>query len=266
MKEFKNIESKIGNIFSKENINNNNVYKSERMGSKEKIIIKKKEIAPKHKANSSNQLPKIKKKQIKKENEEENIFALVGSDNEEEEIGRGEKLKEETIQKGIVIDPKIKVVTKGPTPKSNEINQLKPKEKKNYILENKTKVTQNEIPSKVAKKEEIETAIHKDFGKTPDYLQKYKQEAEEKKLNEKRKLEEAKYPKGTRLLPEDERVQTLNSLLDSRKEIQNLIEKMPITMRSKAVQNRKDELENKLAELDEAIIKFSKKQVFIKSD
>jgi hypothetical protein len=34
------------------------------------------------------------------------------------------------------------------------------------------------------KNEGPETIVHKNFGKTPDYLKKYKQEAENKKENE----------------------------------------------------------------------------------
>jgi hypothetical protein len=70
---------------------------------------------------------------------------------------------------------------KGPTPKSNEINNLNPKNNKNHILENKLKVTQNEVPIKAVKKEDPQQAIHKDFGKTPDYLLKYKADAEKQK-------------------------------------------------------------------------------------
>ena len=42
-------------------------------------------------------------------------------------------------------------------------------------------MTQNDVPIKVIKKEEAESAIHRNFGKTPDYLLKYKQDAEDKK-------------------------------------------------------------------------------------
>jgi hypothetical protein len=58
---------------------------------------------------------------------------------------------------------------------------LAPKIHKDHILENKNKIAQNEVPIKVIKKEESDPAIHKNFGKTPDYLVKYKQEAEMKK-------------------------------------------------------------------------------------
>lgn len=46
----------------------------------------------------------------------------------------------------------------------------------------------------------------------------------------------------------------------------NLLEKMPISMRTMAIQNRKMELEKKLSEIEDAIKMFSRKQVFIKND
>jgi hypothetical protein len=45
-----------------------------------------------------------------------------------------------------------------------------------------------------------------------------------------------------------------------------LLEKMPISMKTLSIQNRKTELENKLSEIEDAIKKFSRKQVFIKVD
>ena len=88
------------------------------------------------------------------------------------------------------------------------------------------------------------------------------------KINKKRKklAEEQKYPKGTRLLSEDERVQTLSSLENTRKELVNMLEKFPITMKTMSIQNKKAEMEKKLTEIEEAIKTFSKKQVFIKDD
>jgi hypothetical protein len=45
-----------------------------------------------------------------------------------------------------------------------------------------------------------------------------------------------------------------------------LLEKMPISMRTMTLQNRKTELENKMNEIETAIKTFSRKQVFIKID
>jgi hypothetical protein len=68
------------------------------------------------------------------------------------------------------------------------------------------------------------------------------------------------------LLSEDERLETLNQLLESRKEVITLLERMPISLKTMSLQNRKMELERKLDELDDAIRTFSRKQVFIKVD
>lgn len=65
----------------------------------------------------------------------------------------------------------------GTTPVAIESNH----NNKNFIQENKNKVINKEIPKKSTKKEDLDTAIHKNYGKTPEYLQKYKQDAEDKK-------------------------------------------------------------------------------------
>ena len=44
----------------------------------------------------------------------------------------------------------------------------------------------------------------------------------------------------------------------------NLIEKMPISMRTMAAQNKKQEMEKKLNEIEDGIKTFSRKQVFVK--
>ena len=59
---------------------------------------------------------------------------------------------------------------------------------------------------------------------------------------------------------------TLNKLLDSKKEIENLVTKLPITMSSQAVRNKQEELYKKLDEIEKAISTFSRKKVFVKVD
>lgn len=67
-------------------------------------------------------------------------------------------------------------------------------------------------------------------------------------------------------MKEEERVATLKSLFESKTTITNIVERMPITNRSLSVKKRKEELEKKLDEIDNAIIMFSKKRVFVKCD
>ena len=153
-----------------------------------------------------------------------------------------------------------------PTPTIKDAPLILPKIQKNYLLENKKLISEHKIQQKYKPKAEQSQAKHKDYGKTPEYLEKYKKEAEIKKELIRKYKEEQKYPKGTKLLTEEERLTTLNGLINTKKDIQNQIEKMPITTRTKAVQYKKEELEHKMDEIDRAIEMFSKKQVFVKME
>jgi hypothetical protein len=151
-------------------------------------------------------------------------------------------------------------VHKGPTPTVNDAPIILPKIHRNYIRENRQLVMDNKITNKNKFVEEKNDAKHKDYGKVPDYIKKYELEREIKKQEA-----ASKYPKGTKLLSEEERINTLNGLINSKKEMTNLLEKMPITTRTLAMQNKKEELIKKIEEVEKAIDMFSKKQVFIKA-
>lgn len=154
---------------------------------------------------------------------------------------------------------------KPPIPGVDETPLILPKIYKNYVKENIQLVTDNKIPKKVY---EDNSALpenkHKNFGKVPDYIKRYELEREIKEQEMLKRKEEMKYPKGTRLLSEEERVETLNSLIKAQQEMTDLLEKMPITNRTLSIQKRKDELIKKLTEIDKAIDMFSKKRVFVK--
>ncbi len=173
------------------------------------------------------------------------------------------KGKIENIKKAKSLE-KNKQIIKGPTPKATELNSLLPKKVVNHIAENKN-LDKVQTRTKEIKKEE-EPFDHKHYGKIPDYISKFKQEAEDKKEAEKKQAEESKYPKGTRLISEEERIEMLDNLSKTKKEIESALFKLPITLRTLSMQNKKAELENKLNELDQAIDQFSKKKVFIKAD
>lgn len=84
--------------------------------------------------------------------------------------------------------------------------------------------------------------------------------SKEKKEQEKLK---AKMPVGTRLMSEEERVQTLEELRKNRAAVNDMLMSMPLSMRTDALKNKKKELENKLSELEKAIGNFSRKVVYI---
>ena len=149
---------------------------------------------------------------------------------------------------------------------SNDTKLILPKIQKNYIRENRQLIIDHKIPLKHKQNEEPKkkNSKHKDYGKVPEYIKKYELEREIKKEEIKRQEEAAKYPKGTKLLSEEERISTLNGLIENKKEITNQLEKMPITTRTNSIRIRKEELCKKLEEIEKAIDMFSRKQVFIK--
>ena len=96
-------------------------------------------------------------------------------------------------------------------------------------------------------------------GKVPKYLQKFKDEA---RIKEDARLEakaQKNRPAGTRLMPEEERVATLETLNKSRKDITKILCQMPISMRTQSLVKQKTDLEAKLLELDKAVETFSRK-------
>jgi len=157
-----------------------------------------------------------------------------------------------------------KAQLKANTPNINEKGVILEKTNKNYVEENKQMVINGQIQKKIKTNKSAQNPYHKDFGKTPRYIQNMKIEAEKQKEMDLLKKEEQKYPKGTRLLSEEERVFTLNKLIESKKDIENLLSKLPITMASQAVRNKHEELCRKLDEIDNAITTFSRKKVFVK--
>ena len=154
---------------------------------------------------------------------------------------------------------------KPPIPSIDDAPLILPKIYKNYVKENIQLIVDNKIPQKkFVDNSDIPENKHKNFGKVPEYIKKFEMEREFERQEQIRRREEMKYPKGTRLLSEDERVKTLNSLIQTQKELTLILEKMPITNRSVNTQKKKEEIIKKLTELDKAIETFSKKKVFVK--
>ena len=159
-----------------------------------------------------------------------------------------------------------KAQLKEATPSSKDLGMILPKTPRNYIKENKNLIHEQKVPNKVKPEKQIENPYHKSYGKTPLYIKNMRIEAEIRKEIAQQKKIESKYPKGTRLLSEEERQKTLSGLYESQKEIMDLIEKLPISMGTRASKAKKDELYRKLDEIEEAIKTFSRDQVFVKID
>ena len=75
--------------------------------------------------------------------------------------------------------------------------------------------------------------------------------------------ERQKIPPGTRLMPEEERLETLRDLQESHKEINTALEKLPIISKTLAMEKHKKALEEKMHRVSRAIETFSKKTVYV---
>ncbi len=97
-------------------------------------------------------------------------------------------------------------------------------------------------------------------------MQNIKKERENEEAKVKAALADKDCPEGCMRMPEDERVQTLADLKNNMSEITNMLEKMPISMRTQAIERKKGDLETKLNQTEKAIEMFSKKVVYISMD
>lgn len=75
--------------------------------------------------------------------------------------------------------------------------------------------------------------------------------------------EKAKIPPGTRLMPEQERLDTLKDLTESKREINTALEKLPVVSKTIAMQRHKKDLEDKLTRIENAMLTFEKKVVYV---
>lgn len=62
------------------------------------------------------------------------------------------------------------------------------------------------------------------YGKTPKYLEEYKKQAQKKEEDKAEAAAALKRPPGTRQLPEEERISTLETLNQNKKEVTKLLQ------------------------------------------
>jgi hypothetical protein len=71
--------------------------------------------------------------------------------------------------------------------------------------------------------------------------------------------ERARHPPGTRLMSDEERLDTLKDLQDSKKEINSALEKLPVVSKTLSMDKHKKSFEEKMIRIEKAIETFSKK-------
>lgn len=84
-----------------------------------------------------------------------------------------------------------------------------------------------------------------------------------KEVEAKLEAERRNLPPGMRLMGEDERLEMVRALENTKRETMNEIERLPITMKTMAMQKRREELEEKYRNLEKQIDHFSRKKVYV---
>lgn len=153
---------------------------------------------------------------------------------------------------------------RAPVPRIEELTTaVAPRRQADFIGENKVKA-QLLLPPKPSQKEA--PVKHESYGRVPDYIEqrKAKQMAEEEERR--RNAPDPNCPRGMKLMPETERISTLEILSASREECLKQLQKMPFVVETATLKKKKETLETKLQEVEQAIELFQKPKVYIAID
>ncbi|XP_060131971.1 enkurin domain-containing protein 1 isoform X2 [Zootoca vivipara] len=116
------------------------------------------------------------------------------------------------------------------------------------------------------KRKDQEEYNAKQKGHVPRYLierkDHWRKEAEERQRN----MPDPSMPPGHAMMPESQRLETLNDLKQSQERFLKDLLLLPVRTDTLSGQNRRATLENKLSQIEEALKIFSRPKVFIKLD
>lgn len=73
-------------------------------------------------------------------------------------------------------------------------------------------------------------------------------------------------PKGMTLIPENERIRTLNALKDRKEQLLNALSAFPIIIELGSIKKRKNDVEEQLNQVEHGIELFSRSRVFVPTD
>jgi len=204
------------------------------------------------------------------ENAENEEFLQRGTaERRQQELREKNKVARQIIQEKIedarFIADRPSTPRKGKTPSHYELGVFKPRTNDDWISSNRQAAQQMAAPVTLTRNERAqrESAVHESFGQVPEYLQQRKQQWAQEKEEAKRRAPDPNCPKGMKLMPEDERVATLEVLKASREEAMNQLSRMPFILETPSAKRKHSELEMKLKEIEAALQLFSKQKVYI---
>ena len=153
---------------------------------------------------------------------------------------------------------------KAAVPKATDVNRLAPRTKKNFLSDNWKEAEATPKRSQPKAAAGGDKALHDDFGAVPDYLRKRQAEWEKKEAERVAQTPDKDCPPGMSLMPEDERKETLAVLLKSQDAAKDQLRRMPLVIETQGQVRRKNDLDAKLKEIEDAIVIFSRDKVYVK--
>ena len=138
-----------------------------------------------------------------------------------------------------------------------------PRSQTNYVSNNARTVI-NARP--VRHEEERKESKHKDFGHVPAYLEERKARMAEMEAQRIANARDPGCPPGMTLMPEEERLETLRVLRATLDDVKGQMQRLPLTIETPSQIRRKNALEAKFKEVEDAVKIFSRTKVFVRDD
>jgi hypothetical protein len=140
---------------------------------------------------------------------------------------------------------------------------LAPPTNADFITKNRTKAITMVAPRR---EDDRVSSKHEEYGRVPEYLQERKAKWAELEEETRRKLPDPNCPPGMCLMPEEERLNTLKVLNESKEEAMTQLRRLPFVIDTPSMKKKQDYLETKLREIDNALSIFSKTKVYVALD
>jgi len=178
------------------------------------------------------------------------------------------KLKISKSQQEILAEPSPRIEEqrgdRRKAPFRQEQGNLKPRASKNFLAQNKSQM----IGAKPTARRGSDDSPnkHEEYGQVPGYLQQRKKRWEEEERIRELSKPDIDCPDGMICMPESERLGTLAVLERSEEEARTELFGMPLTIQTMALTKKKNALEAKLKEIEDAKKIFSRPKVFIAMD
>lgn len=166
---------------------------------------------------------------------------------------------------------------KPPVPRASEAAPRAPEVDKNFVRQNrqaaiagqgyagKENQGQEDPVADRLRKIHGNAAFRRDQGNVPAYIQNRKEEMAENRLREQREAqaERERVPDGYRLLPEEERAETLEALGTKKQEMEAAFRRLPMKIETEAQKKRQKDLLDQIKEVEDALRLFSKPKVYV---